>query len=1690
MDGYKDIKKSIQKISNKEIETDERRSVPDPRYYELKESQKDTGKKTGDHSRIKISEPQKNVPLQQIASVPKKSFRQKNEVLEGVRSIYNDEEMNLHLKAIGDAGHEVPKTPNDLSRIRAEKMDAVRHIDEKGIEKTEFVWKENIPQNVRQHYDWLREYYRYRDDTREEYRQISNAKLQDVPHKVAVNDTEKIYEHQKGLNCYCCAGTAMLNQFIKNDRKEEKAVRYFNQNDLRAYRPSVKKYNPDQEKQGLISPGQYRRVAGEIDKYAGRGTDEYGSVFEMGDFFIEKTGGKAILNKMYFQRPPKAENAMHNMLTVFKNKVNEVLSSGNVLGFLEVDGAYGHYLTITGINGNDITIQNSLNPEGRTREVKTVDQLFSRLIKTGNPVEMVWLSDMKQPKELTEEYSNLQYDEKKGYSLRMPNSEGVADISHTKGLAVKKELDDMGPGMESITEVAYIPNPLSKVETVSLDDALKTGMQDQNDISSEISEEEKSVILEKVTEKREYTEEELKEKEAIQKRIKSYYEDKEKTSIRMSTKEKKQRELDQLLRESKYDPKKKKQLRQAAEKRVRDYEKKNKDYATFGVAFNINNAKANDADSSLMRRVKNRLSEYLKIRGSIFEKYELKESGTEKLLDTVTGNERLIAKDLTNMVKLTDDDRNLFGAAYESLKEAADTYIHERSHFFKFGRGNARLKQVKKLKEQLQLDNIRFYLSGERRMLLNSVDEKYEKDNASLRQRLMPTWKRFISVKDELNLKNQLYREKRSTQKENGTLPSASTRIGEWSYRALENTWLRTKIVYNGIGGTIDRTIGAATMLAANTLELGGKVVKAPLKLLSMMFNGFSSLFGSKARWRMKYSLGEGWKGIDDGRKIFRRYLKGACLLPAFVTESLTRGVPYIFGHNFKSGVYKRTKRWGKAILDDIKKVGHSLGIKDYGAMDRGDAEYGEIPGHMEENGEYIKYNADGGWGDEHSNVDYEDSDSVWEDEYSENEEISEKASEENKSPAVHSDWTYGKNKVTVSTFKERTLPDDKYLEKASPEQIDKMLGEDKLLKSVNETLKMQNDGRNMNRDGLKDMIKETYRLLKGKDAGEKEIAGRTDEAMDKQRLSRHLTEELMLLSNRRSSDRKAIEAITPASIAERSAGEYKTEEEKEALNLWAFGKDGQPDYFNIKRFNDGMGGADTYSGPLRTLRDIKIEDFIDRNEADAASGFAARYETVCRMAAGDVILDKYEAYNRQWLEGYIDLPIGEMRGKVAFFKELKAQYENRFKLMTSPWFALCKKEDLKKYLEKGGEKKANDIKDESLRDFVLLYIRTMTSPLAIGKDFRKYYEGKLKDAKTKQAGQDEARSAELYATIQKFDKNPVSIDKQSMLFPEIEEKGLEAEANELEAEKELRQMYLAKKADIKHELGRFPGNSGFIDKYSSFGDIRIMGLSRDEQYELERFMVSRLYIEGQINGKAVAPEHLKVIGDAVDKCMKVRREFLAISESVSFINFLCNGAGCDMNSDQFTKTAAGKRLKKCYLEYGLPDKYKTMEMEISREYIKSFTEVFALIHDLGYTFSEKYEKRIRTDGDKVIEAERKKYEDRLNTGRKEGEEVKSWDYPSVTVNGRQFKLYIYDADDGTPLKKLMDGNFNVDEDKKDQLFEQLDELSETLKTRRVAENLYAGEVGMKALVFSAYSTSCDRKCLGLLENIRKTLNL
>ena len=89
----------------------------------------------------------------------------------------------------------------------------------------------------------------------------------------------------------------------------------------------------------------------------------------------------------------------------------------------------------------------------------------------------------------------------------------------------------------------------------------------------------------------------------------------------------------------------------------------------------------------------------------------------------------------------------------------------------------------------------------------------------------------------------------------------------------MKNNWDRTKAVYNVTGGVIDRTIGTATMIAANTLIFAGKVAKLPLKLLSLAFNALSGKLKSKKRWTVDYSITKGWAGLTESRQIFVSFL-------------------------------------------------------------------------------------------------------------------------------------------------------------------------------------------------------------------------------------------------------------------------------------------------------------------------------------------------------------------------------------------------------------------------------------------------------------------------------------------------------------------------------------------------------------------------------------------------------------------------------------------------------------------------------------------------------------------------------------------------------------------------------------------------------------------------------------------------
>ncbi len=110
-----------------------------------------------------------------------------------------------------------------------------------------------------------------------------------------------------------------------------------------------------------------------------------------------------------------------------------------------------HYLTITGIDGENLTV---LNSAGLVKEPVHIDDLLSRKTK-GNVVEITWFTGFRTPEEEMNEQPNLRYSEKDGYSLANNTLENAVNIMWKEGFAASNR--DVNT---SITKSVYIPHSL------------------------------------------------------------------------------------------------------------------------------------------------------------------------------------------------------------------------------------------------------------------------------------------------------------------------------------------------------------------------------------------------------------------------------------------------------------------------------------------------------------------------------------------------------------------------------------------------------------------------------------------------------------------------------------------------------------------------------------------------------------------------------------------------------------------------------------------------------------------------------------------------------------------------------------------------------------------------------------------------------------------------------------------------------------------------------------------------------------------------------------------------------------------------------------------------------------------------------------------------------------------------------
>ncbi|MCR5012419.1 MAG: hypothetical protein K6A72_08760, partial [Lachnospiraceae bacterium] len=541
-------KKEDDKAGEKEEEKEEEKKEDDK--TEEKEEEKNgekNGEKEEDKEKNDKKEEEENKDDHALS--PEEELEKKGiyaDTIMEFKAVYNAEAKKNHEEALKKLKERIPYDKESVTKIIQKHQGWIKVKNKEGEEIDRIDWKVGTDKELIRHLKWLEKYYIVHDPTSEVNRKSALKRIEMGNYTVSMKEIgmDEAYENQGPRNCYACSATAMLNQYIAHHRKakkgekkdqDRKVVRLYRQYDLRDYEPNIRLYDPKL----IMEKGEYDGNVRNVAQYAGKGKDAIGNVFALGDFILDKLSDNgikdAMLNRMLFTVPVNSakdekevkernEIKVHNMQAVFSKRISDIISSGGVASVLTVKGHYAHYITITGINGDNLDVYDSNYYSGQKKVVS-----INSIIQPGQYTELNWISQ-KDPKELTKEFKGLKYDEKDGYTVELTTLNQVSEsITHTKGVTVVKDVTDMVDEYEDIAHMAYIPDE-KKIESLPLKDYLKEiekkGKKNADDKT--VLRDKGWVVFSDAEESQEYTEEEFKEK--IEEKKAEDEEDKEKNT--------------------------------------------------------------------------------------------------------------------------------------------------------------------------------------------------------------------------------------------------------------------------------------------------------------------------------------------------------------------------------------------------------------------------------------------------------------------------------------------------------------------------------------------------------------------------------------------------------------------------------------------------------------------------------------------------------------------------------------------------------------------------------------------------------------------------------------------------------------------------------------------------------------------------------------------------------------------------------------------------------------------------------------------------------------------------------------------------------------------------------------------------------------------------------------------------------
>ena len=161
------------------------------------------------------------------------------------------------------------------------------------------------------------------------------------------------------------------------------------------------------------------------------------------------------------------------------------------------------------------------------------------------------------------------------------------------------------------------------------------------------------------------------------------------------------------------------------------------------------------------------------------------------------------------------------------------------------------------------------------------------------------------------------------------------------------------------------------------------------------------------------------------------------------------------------------------------------------------------------------------------------------------------------------------------------------------------------------------------------------------------------------------------------------------------------------------------------------------YGAMLKIVKFIpKLIDpgkFVYKGDKEFAAGFAYNYSLISRGAAAKVFLDRLDNAAKEGLYELKD-DLEQARQIIGLCTGLKAEYEERMELISSPYYALLSQDDLNAYLGENGEQRLKDLSGEGWnKDAFVAYINRYRklSASQLSDNIREFKNAELEKHKT-----------------------------------------------------------------------------------------------------------------------------------------------------------------------------------------------------------------------------------------------------------------------------------------------------------------------------------------------------------------------